>query len=212
MANFELAARKILKHEGGFQKSPNDPGNFTSSGKLVGTNKGISAQVYERFLGREPSERDMRNLTDREADQIYKKQYWDRIWGDRFQDQSLAEIVFDYAVNSGVGRAVQLLQYIYNNYFAGTRRKLAVDGGMGPNTFGAITSVNPAQLFNVYKKYRTWYYQHLVPGRSGENHGYGPVPQDASSFFTNVLRARSNQKLSKFFNGWINRINSFEGK
>ena len=65
----------ILKHEGGFQMMPEDAGNYNSEGDLVGTNFGISAPVYEKYIGKVPSVSDMENITEEEARDIYKKDY-----------------------------------------------------------------------------------------------------------------------------------------
>ena len=42
--NFEASLKMVLKHEGGFVDHPKDPGGAT--------NKGVTRQTYESFLGR----------------------------------------------------------------------------------------------------------------------------------------------------------------
>ena len=66
-AQLELALLLVKDFEGGYQKLPSDTGNYTYSGKLVGTNRGISAKAFQDFFGYEPTENDMRNLTQAQA-------------------------------------------------------------------------------------------------------------------------------------------------
>ena len=94
----------VLGHEGGFTVNPDDTGNWTGGargvGELKGTNFGISAASYPHL--------DIPNLTVDDAKAIYRRDYWDQISGDHLPP-ALALLVFDAAVNNGVGRARQWL-------------------------------------------------------------------------------------------------------
>ena len=65
---FEVAIKEVLKHEGGFVNHPSDPGGMT--------NLGVTKRVYEKWMGREVSEQEMRDLSEDTAVKIYKKNYW----------------------------------------------------------------------------------------------------------------------------------------
>lgn len=121
---FDRAFEILIGHEGGFGKDPRDPGNWTGRacgvGELRGTKYGISAGSY-------PDE-DIENLTLDRAKGIYKRDYWDRVRGDDLPPP-LALLVFDAAVNNGVGRAARWLQEV-----AGAQ----VDGIVGPATLRAV--------------------------------------------------------------------------
>ncbi|MEM6397790.1 MAG: glycosyl hydrolase 108 family protein [Bacteroidota bacterium] len=160
MASFDIAYKIVANHEGGYQKLKNDPGNFNSRGQLVGTNWGINAKVYEGYLGRPPSEKDMRAMSKTTAKSIYKRNYWDPIKGDQLPDQQLANFMFDGHVNHG-SWGIKLMQRVLG---------LREDGALGPITLKAILSKNPRDLFNAYKKARIRFYHGIVERKPEMRH------------------------------------------
>ncbi|AUS04392.1 glycoside hydrolase family 108 protein [Pseudotamlana carrageenivorans] len=162
MANYNQAIPFILKHEGGFQKHPNDKGNYNSLGQLVGTNYGISAPVLERWKGYPPSESDMRNLSLTESKEIYKQYFWRPIWGDAILDQDVANIVFDHSVNAGTGNGARLVQRTLNKL----GHSLTVDGAIGSKTIAALNATDPHFFFYAFKEARVSYYNKISGGRN----------------------------------------------
>ena len=124
MSAFDQAFAIVVGEEGGLTANPADPGNWTTGacgrGECRGTKYGISAAAYPAL--------DIGALTLEQARAIYRRDYWDRIAGDRLPPP-LALLAFDAAVNSGVGRAARWLQAA-----AGA----AEDGAIGPATLAAI--------------------------------------------------------------------------
>ncbi len=114
MANFTIAFERTGKTEGGYTDDPKDSGNWTGGergvGDLIGTNAGISAPVLMKFMGRVPSVSDMKNLPDTIRKAIYRKNYWNVMRGDEINNQAQANNLYDMCVNSGCGRAIQLMQ------------------------------------------------------------------------------------------------------
>ncbi len=108
MADFNTAVQQTLKFEGGYSNNPADKGNYYN-GILVGTNYGVSAPVLAQYLGRTPSVDDMKNLTQQEAIAIYKRGYWDPLGADNIQNESVAGLLFDTAVNMGLGTTAKLV-------------------------------------------------------------------------------------------------------
>ena len=96
MARSEKFIKKVLIAEGG-DKITNDPND---SGGL--TKYGISQKAFPNV--------DIRNLTEEKAIAIYKKLYCDPCKIDLIKDELLALHVFDFAVTSGVNRAIKTLQ------------------------------------------------------------------------------------------------------
>ena len=118
--NFDACLRILLKHEGGYVNHPSDPGGMT--------NLGVTKAVYEAWVGHPVDEKTMRGLTPAMVAPLYRKKYWNAVRGDELEN-GLDLAMFDYAVNSGVGRAVKTLQ---------TCVGVPADGGFGPKTMAAV--------------------------------------------------------------------------
>lgn len=118
MADFNAAIVKTLAREGGatITEIAGDAGGLTKYG--------ISQRAYPTA--------DIRNLTEQQARDIYKRDYWDRVCGDRINSQPVAEAIFDFAVNAGAVTASKLTQMAIGN----TRP----DGVMGANTVAQLNA------------------------------------------------------------------------
>lgn len=132
---FDTCLAFTLNEEGGFQSSPKDRGNWIG-GVLAGTNRGISAPVLAVWLraqGRPSAPIDvaraMKLLSLADARAIYLERYWTPIHGDGLPE-GVDLMVFDHAVNAGVGASARLLQ--------GVLPGVALDGAIGPQTLGAV--------------------------------------------------------------------------
>ena len=123
MSVFDDAFRAVIGAEGGYTADPLDPGNWTGGrcriGQCAGTKYGISAAAYPSL--------DISALTLSDAQQIYRRDYWQKISGDALPP-ALSLLVFDAAVNSGPDRASRWLQAALN---------VAVDGIIGPVTIAS---------------------------------------------------------------------------
>lgn len=152
MASFDLFLPMLLRFEGGYVDDPTDPGGET--------NKGITMATFQRcaheLLGIEPTSQNLRGLTDAQAGIIYRSLYWDRMNGDNFQLQELADIICDFYVNSGT-HATVLLQPILN----GMGAHLVEDGNIGPASIKALDDLDHAVVYRQYKQGRINYYQSL---------------------------------------------------
>lgn len=152
MADFIPAYNIVKKWESGYQAHPDDDGNYNSLGQLVGTNWGISAPVFESWIGYPPSKARMEQMTKDDARKIYKSKFWDDVKGDQINSQPLANILFDGRVNHG-RLAVKFLQRLLG---------VAQDGIFGPITLKATNNANPAKLYNDFKNYREDFYKRLA--------------------------------------------------
>lgn len=126
-AMFEDLMPSVYKWEGGYQNNPKDSGNFTKSGKLIGTNKGISAKILEEYLGKEPTEEDMKALTDSDVYFIYKEKYFDTYKIDEF-NYEIRPVMLHAVINSPA-RNIKELQ---------KKAGVTPDGKIGPKTIKAI--------------------------------------------------------------------------
>ena len=126
MTAFDEAFSELLSVEGGYSDHPNDRG-----GK---TNFGITEAVARANGYTGP----MEELTQGQAQGIYKAQYWDTL---RLNDVAalswaVAAELFDTGVNMGVGVAGKFLQRALNalNRQGQDFPDLTVDGVIGPMT------------------------------------------------------------------------------
>jgi lysozyme family protein len=104
------------------------------------TNLGVTAKVWESWVGHPVDEKQMRALTPEDVAPLYKRKYWDACRADEFVS-GLDYAVFDFAVNSGVGRSVKLLQ---------TCVGVNADGGIGPATMAAVKTHNSTELIKTF--------------------------------------------------------------
>ena len=118
--NFAQALGLTLRHEGGFVSHPKDPGGAT--------NKGVTLATFSLYLGRKASVDELKMISDTQLCEIYRKQYWDKVRGDDLPG-GLDFCVFDFAVNSGPGRAAKMLQDLVG---------AEADGSIGHKTVAAV--------------------------------------------------------------------------
>jgi lysozyme family protein len=95
--------RRLLVSEGGYVNHPSDPGGPT--------NFGITLGDYRRYVKAEATAADVRAMKVEEAKAIYRAKYWNAVRGDDLP-AGVDYCVFDYAVNSGTGRAPKVLQRV----------------------------------------------------------------------------------------------------
>jgi lysozyme family protein len=112
MAAFDEAFKIVIGEEGGYVNDPNDPGGETKYG--------ISKAAYPSL--------NIKDLTLDTAKAIYQKDYWTKARCDELPG-CVATMVFDSAVNNGVGRAIRLLQMAAN---------VPADGQFGQGTMTAV--------------------------------------------------------------------------
>ena len=143
-ANFFKSLEIVLKHEGGFVDHPEDPGGAT--------NKGITHKTYSDFLGRPLEDvSELKNIPDEHVQKIYKNGYWDRVKADQLSS-GVDFCIFDWAVNSGPGRAAKALQ---------KAAMVTQDGAIGPMTLAAVEEELPEEIIEKITKEREEFYRSL---------------------------------------------------
>lgn len=144
-SNFNKCLEMLLVHEGGFVNHPQDPGGMT--------NLGVTARVWQEWVGHDVDEKQMRALTPEMVAPLYKRKYWDACRADDFVS-GLDYAVFDCAVNSGVGRAIKLLQGCVG---------ATPDGGYGPITSALVKKAeqDPERLISMYCSKRLEFLEQL---------------------------------------------------
>lgn len=139
MADFEKAFDLVMKYEGGYSNDAYDVGGETY--------KGIARNYYPDWEGWEIIDKAKKdrafphnlkhiNDLDSKVKIFYKTLYWNAFCGDQIPNQTIANELFDCAVNLGSHRAVKYLQIALNalNRNATLYNDLVEDGVYGPIT------------------------------------------------------------------------------
>jgi lysozyme family protein len=128
--NFARALSLVLKSEGGWSDIAADPGGATM--------KGVTIATFRRYVDPQGTKDDLRHITDAQLAKVYREQYWNAVGGDQLLD-GVDYAVFDFAVNSGPGRAARYLQQIVG---------VAPDGAIGPATIEAVGKMPVGVVIN----------------------------------------------------------------
>jgi len=140
MANFDLVINRVLENEGDYSNDPDDIGGETKFG--------ISQLAY--------SDLDIRSLTLEDAKVIYKRDYWDRVKGDKILNEYVAESIFDFAVNVGVKTASKLAQKVVYT---------EIDGVIGNKSITNINLTKQNVFIPSYKLEKIGYYLMIAKRR-----------------------------------------------
>ena len=155
MANFQTAFEITMKHEGLYSNDPIDAGGETY--------RGITKTYHPTWKGwelvydfqKEPNNEYLKKELNRSVKEFYKIMYWDRFQGDLIPEQSIANELFDNAVNMGVHRSVKFLQQGLNllNRNQKDYNDILVDGLFGNDTLNTLKKYlfidNPIFLIKI---------------------------------------------------------------
>lgn len=103
------------------------------------------------------AQRSVKSITTEEAQEIYKKSYWDLIRADELPS-GLDYCVFDYAVNAGPSQAVKTLQRAINSH---GDRNISVDGRIGDVTLEGAKGYDAKALITEVCGGRDTFYHSL---------------------------------------------------
>lgn len=153
MASFEKYAPILWNLEGGFVDDPDDRGGAT--------NRGITLKTYEDWCRKHgyprPTVDRLKAMSVETWERITKELFWDKVGGDHIISQRVANLIADWAFNSGLGiiTRVQVLVGV------------KADGIVGRETLRAINAEDPAKLAGDLKRLRTSFYHTIA--RRGNN-------------------------------------------
>lgn len=135
-SNFAFALAHVLVHEGGYVDHPKDPGGAT--------NKGITIATFRKWVKKDGTKADLRNITDDQVAKVYRKAYWNAVRGDDLPS-GVDYAVFDFGVNSGPSRAARYLQSVVG---------VTQDGKIGPITLAAVRQADPVEVIRLLTQKR----------------------------------------------------------
>ena len=101
--NYNECERRVLLSEGGYTNDPQDPGGPTNWGITL-----VDARLHWKPNA---TAEDVRAMPRSVAEKIYKEKYWDALRADALP-AGVDYAVFDYGVNSGIGRAGRVLRAV----------------------------------------------------------------------------------------------------
>jgi lysozyme family protein len=143
-SRFKVCYARVLKHEGGNDDDPRDPGGRTS--------RGITAERWAEWRKTHPGlPEDVWQAPQAEVEAIYLEKYWQPLWCDMLP-VGVDYAVFDFGVNSGPARSAKFLQEIVGS---------AVDGEVGPNTVAATKEADPEEVINALCDNRMYFLKGL---------------------------------------------------
>jgi len=143
-SSYDEALARLLVHEGGYTNHPADPGGPT--------NFGITLADARAYWKRDASAADVRAMPLAVAKDIYRARYWAALACNDLP-AGVDYAVFDYGVNSGIGRAAKVLQRILD---------VPPDGRIVPRTIAAARSRDAAALVDVICDERLAFLQSLA--------------------------------------------------
>lgn len=178
MADFAPAITLVLKHEGHYVDNPNDPGGATNYGISLRFVKSLPPGILPPNNHLPLDAKYIKSLSINEAEQIYKVEFWDKGNFAQIINQTLANKVFDMAVNMGTHQAILLLQRAITQL--NPKIQILNDGNLDVATITAVNSLNAAQLLAKYQQVLRDFY---------------------------CLLAKEHPQFQVFLHGWINRVN-----
>lgn len=156
LARFQTCLPRILAHEGGYVDDVHDPGGATKLGVTMATARAFKLDMDGDG---DVDKADVKALTPAAVAPVYHRGYWLASSAD-ICPAGLDYIVFDCAVNQGVGRATKWLQTI-----AGVQ----ADGVIGPKSIAAIQRLDAEHAVKGFAHLRENHYRSLPTfGRFGK--------------------------------------------
>lgn len=159
MAKFNLALLKVLSHEGDYVNDPDDLGGETY--------KGIARNSHSSWEGWEIIDKSKKDLVfpanlikhaklQQLVEQFYFELFWQPLKANQIQNQTSADSVFDFAVNSGPSNSARLVQSIVG---------AKIDGIIGEITLNKINSMDFAHFQAALTVAKMEYYMNIIRKR-----------------------------------------------
>lgn len=145
MATYTDLVPFILKWEGGYAEVKGDRGGAT--------NKGVTLATFRSVYGNDKTKADLKAMTDEQWQHIFKTLFWDKCRADDIADQNIANLLVDWAWNSGATTPIKKLQGILG---------VTADGIVGKQTLTALNARSPLPVFGALKQARIAFYNAIV--------------------------------------------------
>lgn len=117
MAKFDEAYQRTLKFEGGWVNDDADSGKETYKGISRAANPNWSGwKIVDGYKKKSnfPKNLDSDTKLQSLVKELYKTNYWDKVWGDKITNQKVANDLYDTGVNMGVAMSIKLSERQFN--------------------------------------------------------------------------------------------------
>ncbi len=159
MAEFKISLQKTLTHEGGYVNDPDDLGSETY--------KGISRASHSKWSGwscidKCKSKNDFPSILDKDielqkqVELFYLYEFWLPLKADQIANQTTANSIFDFAVNSSIKNTVLKVQSVI-----GTKE----DGIIGEQTLKKLNSLDFGYFQSAFTVAKISHYISIIKKR-----------------------------------------------
>lgn len=136
MADFSISNSKTKAHEGGYANDHHDRGGETYRGIARNFHKDWAGwSIIDNYKSFNDFPKNLESLQQlqRLIDSFYKKEFWDKMRLDELGYQSVADELYDNAVNAGIKNSVLFLQKALNllNNSESFYKNIKEDGELG---------------------------------------------------------------------------------
>lgn len=186
-SSFQEAVYHILKEEGGLVNDKNDKGGITNYGISIKFLNGVIREnpemikEFDLLHTNRIDAYDIKHMTKREAEHIYKKLWWDKYNYGKIDYQPLSNKIFELSVNIGPLSASNLLT---KACYAVKRKSFKPTSEMNITIINYINSLpedEKEEIMNKLKIFAIQYYMGII---------------------------KKNPSQVKYKRGWINRVES----
>ena len=161
MAKMEILAPWILEHEGGYVNDPDDKGGATKHGVTIATWR---AYGYDKNGDGRIDEKDVKLVTEEDAERIMRRNFWNTWQADQIKSQSIANLLVDWVWASGK-YGITIPQQMLG---------VKADGKVGSKTLAALNAQNPEKFFKKLKERREAYILNISkPGTTNNKYRNG---------------------------------------
>lgn len=136
MAKFNISLQKTLQHEGIYSNDPADLGKETFKGiSRVDHSNWAGWRLIDQMKGKPGFPDNLVTNTDlqTQVELFYLHEFWLPLKAEHIMNQDSADSLFDFAVNAGIKKSVQLAQSVIG---------VKTDGIVGELTIKKINSID----------------------------------------------------------------------
>ena len=159
MANFNLSLNRTLSHEGNYRNDPSDNGGETY--------KGIARKSHPDWAGWTiidkckkatdfPLSLEKSDELQKLVVEVYYHQYWQPLKADQILKQSVADSIFDFAVNAGVNTSIEIVQKML---------RIKIDGLVGTESISHINAEEENHFLSTLTVKKLKYYMDTIRRR-----------------------------------------------